>query len=233
MKNSLKEFSLKKMIFQPQFAKKFCCMFFGILFMGFFLSFLIKINWGTDPASFHNKTISLALGWTFGNWQLLYNTVCFVIVLLINCKLIGLGTFFNWVLIGYTADFFCWLWDRTIPAAIFSTNEYLALKLTIFVLALLLFVISAAFYMNAQLGLSPYDALARIFSEATEKHMPHFASRIIYDMTIVAIGATVGIIFGVPIKTALPGSIAVGLLLGPAIQLVGTFVNKHILKIES
>ena len=104
---------------------------------------------------------------------------------------------------------------------------------SIFVLALLLFVISAAFYMNAQLGLSPYDALARIFSEATEKHMPHFASRIIYDMTIVAIGATVGIIFGVPIKTALPGSIAVGLLLGPAIQLVGTFVNKHILKIES
>ena len=140
MKNTLKEFSLKKMIFQPQFAKKFCCMFFGILFMGFFLSFLIKINWGTDPASFHNKTISLALGWTFGNWQLLYNTACFVIVLLINCKLIGLGTFFNWVLIGYTADFFCWLWDRTIPAAIFSTNEYLALKLAIFVLALLLFV---------------------------------------------------------------------------------------------
>ncbi|MBO7613835.1 MAG: hypothetical protein J6S81_08510, partial [Treponema sp.] len=86
MKNTLKEFSLKKMIFQPQFAKKFCCMFFGILFMGFFLSFLIKINWGTDPASFHNKTISLALGWTFGNWQLLYNTVCFVIVLLINCN---------------------------------------------------------------------------------------------------------------------------------------------------
>ncbi|MBQ5569368.1 MAG: hypothetical protein IIT45_02830, partial [Treponema sp.] len=51
MKNSLKEFSFKKMIFQPQFAKKFCCMFFGILGMGFFLSFLIKINWVSDDVA--------------------------------------------------------------------------------------------------------------------------------------------------------------------------------------
>jgi len=233
MKNNLREFSLKKMILVPQFAKKFCCMFFGILFMGFFLSFLIKINWGTDPASFQNKTVSLALGWTFGNWQLFYNAVCFAIVFLINCKLIGLGTFFNWVLIGYTADFFCWVWEKTIPATVFSTNEFLALKLAIFVLSLILFVISAAFYMNAQLGLSPYDALARIFSDVTEKHLPRFASRIIYDMAVVAVGTIVGLSFGIPIKTALPGSIAVGLLLGPAIQLVGKFVNKHILKLDS
>ena len=231
MKTSIKDFSFKDIFFVSQFAKKFCCMFFGILAMGFFLSFLIKINWGTDPCTFMNKTISKSIGWTFGNWQLFLNTCFFLIVLFVNCKLIGLGTLFNWVLIGYTADFFCWVWDKTIPEQVFTSADFFSIKVVVFIASLLLFVIAASFYMNAQLGLSPYDALAYIFSDITQGIMPRFLSRIIFDIAVVGVGVIFGLILKIPIKSALPGSVAMGLTLGPAIQIVGKFVNKHILNI--
>lgn len=225
---SMNKEKLKQFIV-PHFWQKFCIMLIGIFFMGFFLSFLLMVNWGTDPYTFQNTIISKRIGWTFGNWQLLLNALLLVLVFIFNKKLIGLGTIANMVLIGYTADFFTWLWRTVIPQEIFTEPSFLWLKILIFVCALLFFVISAAIYMNAQMGLSPYDGMASIFS-AWCKKLPFFLTRICYDLFAVVVGVLVSLGTNIPIVSSLIGSLAMSISLGPAIQLVGAFMKKHIVK---
>ena len=224
--NGLMKFSLGQ-----NFWKKFFCMFFGILFMGFFLSFLIMVNWGSDPYTFQNKNICSRFGISLGNWQLAFNAILFIFVLIADRKLIGFGTIFNWVMIGYTADFFCWLWKNKLPPEVFS-GEIIWLKIIIFAIGILGFVISASFYMNAQLGLSPYDAVAMLWGRLVSKRIPSPLARIIYDLTAVLVGILITIGTDIQIKTSLPGSIILGLTLGPMISIVGKFMNTHILKMK-
>lgn len=225
-----------KKLFVPQFAKKFLIMIIGIFFMGFFLSFLLEVDWGTDPFTFQNTVISKRLGWSFGTWQLLLNAVLFIPVIIFNRRLIGLGTLANMVLIGYTVDFFRWLWKMTFPllGQICGGNGdggILWAKIAVFVLALFFFVIAASLYMNADMGLSPYDGLAFIISHRLKK-IPIAVSRIAYDLSAVLIGILFSIGSGISIRTALIGSVAMSLTLGPAIQIVGKFVNGKLLKLQ-
>ena len=72
----------KDYLTQKDFKKRLIIMNIGVFFMGFFLSFLIKVNLGTDPCTFMNLTISRFLGISFGNWQLLLNSVLFRVEIL-------------------------------------------------------------------------------------------------------------------------------------------------------
>ena len=214
----------------PQFFKRFFIMVFGILFMGCFLSFLRSVGWGLDPYTFQNDIVRTRIGWTLGNWNLLFNAVLFVFVIIFNRRLIGLGTIVNWVGVGYSTDFFTWVQARLIPASIFTAPEWLPLKVVIFILALLGFVVSASFYMNAQLGLSPYDALAKIIADALHK-IPFAVTRICYDLTAIIVGLVVAHGTDIPVSPAWISSTLMAFLLGPTIQLVGAFMNTHVLKL--
>ena len=227
MQFSVKEF-LKEQFIVPNFWKKFLIMILGIFFMGFFLSFLICIGWGTDPYSFQNKIISTRIGWLFGTWQLCLNALMFIIVVIWDRKVIGFGTIANMVFIGYISDFFVWLWSKVLPAALFTDSSWLAAKIALFILSLILFAAAASFYINAQMGLSPYDALATLIGKKFER-IPRAVTRIAFDMTAVVVGILVSLGTTIPIKTALIGSVAMGLLLGPMIQIVGKFTATKLL----
>ena len=202
----------------PNFKKRLCVMLIGVFLMGFFLSFLIKVNLGTDPCTFMNLTISRRLGVLLGTWQLLLNSVLFVFVIIWGRKFIGLGTIANMVFIGYIADFFCWLWDKTIPAEYFTMIPSRAI---IFVLALFFFIVAVSFYINANMGVAPYDAMPQIISEKILKKVPFFAIRMCYDFIVII----VGILFG---GTPNIGIVLMALFLGPIISIVGKFLNEHV-----
>lgn len=223
-----------KQFIVPQFWKKFFIMIIGIFFMGFFLSFLLEIDWGTDPYTFQNSIISQRIHWQFGTWQLILNLVLLVVMVIFNWHLIGLGTIANMVLVGYVSDFFRWVWGKCFPAlsTICGTSDLLWAKILIFIAALLLFVTSASLYMNADMGLSPYDGIAYIISHKLKK-IPIAVSRIAYDLFAVVVGIVVSIGSGINIVTSLIGSVAMALTLGPAIQIVGKFVNQKILKLDN
>lgn len=210
------KFSFRQFIV-PKFWKKFWLMFFAILLMGFFLSFLIEVGWGTDPASFMNLNISHLIGWTFGNWQIVINILMLIIVFIFEPSLIGFGTICNMILIGYTADFCCWLWAKN------GIHELIAggtvgIKIAFFAVAIVCFVIVAAVYMNAQMGLSPYDGCAKLFAGAL-KGIPFFVGRMIYDLGIVAIGF-VAAVFSKEMRGSALGASIIGLLLGPVITAI-------------
>lgn len=215
--NKVKKF-LREYFETPDFMKRLVVMLIGVFLMGFFLSFLIKVDLGTDPCTFMNLTISRKLGILFGTWQLALNAVLFVIVILFGKKCIGFGTIANMVFIGYIADFFGWLWDKTIPERYFTEFPSRAV---IFALALLLFIISVSFYINADMGVSPYDAMPQIISDRVLTKVPYFIIRIGYDFLVIVIG----VMFG---GTPNIGIILMALFLGPIISVVGKFLGKHV-----
>lgn len=193
--------------------------------MGFFLSFLRSCGWGTDPCTFQNDAIRLRLGISLGTWQLILNAAMFVIVVIADRSLIGAGTIANWILIGYTADFFNAIWAKSIPDAVFTSLDYLPLKIAIFALAIAGMAVSAAFYMNSEMGLAPYDALCVILSRKVPR-VPFFALRIAWDMTAIVIGILFSLGTGRDFRGVLLGSFILAFALGPVIQAIGRLTKR-------
>lgn len=194
--------------------KRIIVCFLAVFGMGFFLSFLMLCNLGTDPCSFMNKSISLRIGLSFGTWQLIINACMLVIVLFWDRSSLGFGTIFNMVLVGYYVDFFDWLWGKVIPAHYFTDTVS---KWVIFLVALLLFIISAAVYINSDMGVAPYDALPKIITEKVSAKFPKFPKMLIrmaWDFSAILIGILAG---GTPVI----GIILMAFFLGPVISLVG------------
>ncbi len=193
-------------------------MMLGVFFMGFWLSFLIRANLGTDPCSFMNLTVARRLGILFGTWQVILNAVLFVPVILFGREYIGFGTIANMLFIGYIADFFGWIWDNIIPSAFFTNTPT---RILTFAVSLLMFIISASLYMNANMGVAPYDAIPLMIKKYLLKKPPFAIIRICFDFTAVLIGILCG---GIPNI----GIILMSLLLGPIITAVGSFLNKKV-----
>lgn len=182
--------------------------------MGFFLSFLMLCGLGTDPCSFMNKAVSLRIGMLFGTWQLIINAVMLVIVLFWDRSSLGFGTVFNMVLVGYYVDFFDWVWEKTIPAHFFTDPVS---RWLIFLAALFCFIVSAAVYINSDMGVAPYDALPKIITEKVTGRFPKIPKmliRMMWDFTAVAVGTLAG---GKPVI----GIILMAVFLGPVISLTG------------
>ncbi|MCR5763861.1 MAG: hypothetical protein K6G00_10820 [Treponema sp.] len=221
MKLNLQQFIVKN------FWKKFIVVASAIFFMGFTLSFLIEAAWGTDPCSFMNINISNKIGWTLGNWQFTLNLIMLIFTIAFNPRLIGVGTILNMVLIGYTADFFTWLWKNIGFHAIVTNPDFFYIRVIVFIAAIIFFVISAAVYMNSEMGLSPYDAAIKIISSKINK-IPYFIIRIIYDLLAIVIGLIAGKLAVNGVQGSMLGSTIMAFAIGPAITAVGKFMKKHI-----
>ncbi|MBR1675050.1 MAG: hypothetical protein IJ703_08840 [Eubacterium sp.] len=201
--------------------KKIIICFIAVFGMGFTLSFLIMCDMGTDPCTFMNKAVAAKAGLSFGTYQLIVNIVMLCIVFIFKRSLIGFGTVFNMVLIGYYADFFCWLWRKIIPASAFTDPLS---RWIIFLLALLVFLISVAVYINMDMGVSPYDGLPIIIIEklkADKSTIGKTVIRILWDGTALVVGMIAG---NIPVI----GHILMVLFLGPAISLVGKLISRGV-----
>ena len=197
--------------------KNILLCFIAVFFMGFFLSILVMCNMGTDPYTFMNRSISKNIGWTFGNWQLLLNLILFAFVLVFARKNIGFGTIFNMVLIGYYVDFFTSIWKK-LPEELWANALS---RWIIFIIALFCFIISAAVYINSEVGVSPYDAMPLIITDLVKKKTGkehRVIIRICYDFSAVIIG----VLFG---TMPVVGVVLMTIFLGPIIGVVGRFMK--------
>ncbi len=201
--------------------KRIILCFVAVFGMGFFLSFLILCNLGTDPATFMNKSFSNRVGISFGTLQLLVNVLMLSLVLIYDRSMLGVGTVFNMVLVGYYADFFDWIWIKVIPESYFVNPVS---RWIIFLSALFCFIISVAVYINSDMGVAPYDALPIIIAEKVTnkfKTFPKFLIRIMWD----ALAITIGILFG---RIPVVGVILMALFLGPIISMVGKVLGRFL-----
>lgn len=197
--------------------KRILYVLLAVFMMGFSLSFLIRVNFGTDPCSAMNLGIARHLHLSFGNWQVLLNLILFLIVIAFDRSQIGWGTLANMILIGYTVDFFRWLFDLFLPDNAFSS---LSVRILVLIPALFLFIVAAAVYMAVELGTAPYDAIVFIISNKFKK-IPFRLIRITWDMTACLIGFLLGSTIGVV-------TLMMAFLLGPVIAWVKEKINHYL-----
>ena len=217
------KFSFKQFIV-PNFGKRLAFMLPAVILMGVFVSILVEIGWGTDPASFMNLNIASTLGWGLGNTEVLVYGLMLVFTFIFGAEMIGFGTLANMILIGYVIDICRWIW-KNIGFAQFIYDGSFAVRVVIFAATLLLFVVVASIYINAQMGVAPYDAMPNIISGWITV-VPFAVIRILFDLAAVGIGVLAGMLNPDGIQGSIVGSILMSLLLGPIISLVGKPLKK-------
>lgn len=190
---------------------------FGVFMMGFGMSVIEKLGFGTDPFTCMNNGISMMSGLSIGTVNLLVSILLFVFVIFTDISGLGLGTVFNMVGFGYTIDLFRFIW-RTVG---FTGVESFGLRCLALFGMLVLFILAVAVYLAADLGSAPYDALPVILSERL--HVRFVLVRMLWDATAVVIGFVLGSAVGV---TTLVCALAVG----PAAAIVKKAVDKMLVK---
>ncbi|MDD7403001.1 MAG: hypothetical protein SO170_10770 [Butyribacter sp.] len=204
-----------------QWIQSFFIMLIAVLLMGFSLSLLVLTHFGTDPCSAMNYGISKLIGISFGNYQVIFNLVLLIAVILFHRSSIGFGTLGNMFLVGYTADFFAYIWHNVcqIPQEL-----PFGVRVGILIPALLLFVFAAACYMQSGQGMAPYDAIPFIIDEKImekTKGSSHFKPiRLSIDLLASLVGFFTGGEFGAI-------TVLMVLTLAPTVQFVGTIFQKR------
>lgn len=189
--------------------KRFAYMLGGVLGMGIFLSFLLKAGYGTDTSAFMNSSLAARLGLSFGTVMVCTNAIMFIPQLIWGRKLIGIGTIANMTLIGYTSDFCTMLEERFLPQEMFTVQPYRTIT---FIVALAFFLVFVAAYMNAEMGLAPFDAMPTMASSFS--HIPFFIVRIAWDFTAILIGVIAGGHLTI-------GTVVLAFTIGPAVSWIG------------
>lgn len=207
---------------KPRFGKRLLWCFLAVVFMGFSVSWLKYVNWGTDPCSLMNFAISEKIGWSFGNWLALLNVCLFLIVIAKGRDKIGLGTILNMFLVGYSCDFMTWLREKLFPDLVISS---LWVKILIMLVTLVIFVFTVAVYLAVDLGTAPYDAIPYILAEIG----PGFSFtlvRICWDVLVTVIGIVVG--GGLFAGNFGIVTVIMALTIGPCASFVGKRIQKYI-----
>ncbi len=213
----MKEF-IQGMYQKKNFGGRLVAVILAVITMGFSLSWLVLVDMGTDPCTSMNLAISAKLGMSIGNWQALFNSVLFVFVIFLGKENIGFGTLANMFLVGYSLDFFSWLWTKFGIPAYFEAS--FLLRALVLLPALIVFIFAASVYMDVELGTSPYDAISFIVAKYLPK-VPFRFVRIVYDILVIIVawifGAKIGIV-----------TILMGFTLGPVITFVGIKISRFI-----
>lgn len=177
----------------PKFKNRLILMIVGILLQSLGVSLLLKLRLGTDPCTCFTQGIIRYVPLTFGTAQVLCHLINFTVVLIFDRGKIGFGTIGNMCCLGYLSDFYTYLYGRLLPADFF---ESAAVRYGLLLPALFVFLVGAAAYMTADLGMSPYDGVPFIISDHVKK--PSFkVVRILWDTAFLAGGFLLGSVVGI------------------------------------
>lgn len=194
---------------KPHMLRRVAVLLLSVIMMGVCVAIFDQLGFGTDPCSVMNLAVSRLIGWSFGNWQLLINALMLAIILCVGeVRRIGLGTIANMVVVGYAADATLWVLNHTHPL----TNEALPVKLIVFVPTMAAFLVAVAFYIAADLGVAPYDAMPQIIA-GRQKRFSFTAVRVAWDVGFTVVGFLAGGTVGLV-------TIATGFFLGPVITAI-------------
>ncbi len=187
-------------------------MLIGNLLLGLAVGIFIIAELGTDPFATMNLGISSTLGLSLGFYQLLFNALLFIVIIVYGRHLIGLGTIVNMVAIGFIADFIVYSYNQLNVA-----QPSMIVKLILLLLGIMIASFGLSLYITAQLGVAPYDALPLIIMKMLNESISFTKARLAVDILAVVIGFLFGAVVGV-------GTLLIAVTLGPMV----TFHNKRI-----
>ncbi|XIF19498.1 MAG: membrane protein [Acetilactobacillus jinshanensis] len=192
----------------------------GVVLIGLGATFLKMGHVGLDPFTALNVGMSNHLGMELGTYQLSVNIIIFIFVLILDRKQIGIGTFFNMVLVGYEIQ-----WFSTIYNAHVAERLHIPLIIVDALVGILLFTLGTSFYMSVDLGVAPYDAIAPIIVERS-KHAKYQWVRSSQDILFMIAGVIAGGIAGGDVGIM---TIVVAFFAGPLINFWNLNVSRDLI----
>ena len=203
---------------------KIIMMLLGNLLMGIAVAILRMSRFGTDPFTCMNLGVSGFLNISFGTYQLLVNIILFIFVLWKGRGCIGAGTIVNMAGIGYIADFGVFVLTKCL-----GQPEMLSMQIRILLMifAVTMCSFAAAMYMEADMGIAPYDSVAIIIEKLTHQKIPFHKARVLSDVVVVIVGIAFASASGAGIwAVAGIGTVINACFNGPLIQFFKTKLEK-------
>lgn len=176
--------------------KKIFWVVFGVFLIGLSISFMRLSNCGTDPFTCMNLGVSGSFGFPFGTYQLCVNIILLIPMVIWYRRGIGLGTIVNMAGVGYICDFCMFIWKKLG----FTPDSFVdnwPIRILFILIGLILLCIGVAFYMECDLGIAPYDAVAPMIEMGTKGKLKFSIARIITDIICVIIGFFTGSVVGI------------------------------------
>lgn len=193
--------------------KKLIMLITGALMISVGTVLCKKTSLGIDPFNAFCVGLSERLYLGLGATTLLVNSVLFLAVLMMSRSLIGIGTIFTMVSLGYLISFF----NAIIPSANFEV--FSIQNILLFIVGMLVFCFGIALYIESQLGMVPYDCLPFLFVNLFGGKT--FAYRVGLD----SFTSFLAFILGGPINI---GTIVLAAGLGPLIDFFRRFVTRYV-----
>lgn len=200
----MRSFSLKNLVFTLM----------GVILIGLGVGILNISNFGTDPFSCMNYGISDSLNISFGTWQFILNVLLFIPMLMIGRKYIGMGSIFNMIGVGYIAQFVKYI----LSYVGLNVLNSILIRVLFLVFGVVILCLGCALYTRANLGISPYDALAYILEDILKNRIKFKWLRVITDIVCVSIGCITDSVIGL-------GTIIMMFFTGPLVQFFKDILN--------
>lgn len=189
----------------------------GITLISFGAALSESMDMGLDPFTALNRGASSLLGFSLGNYQLVVNLIILAIVFFMKRSLIGWGTVYNMILVGYQVEFFTGIINNY-----FAIEEIsFVIRIIITIIAILIFTLGVAIYMDTELGVSPYDAIAPLITDRTGWN--YSPVRIVQDLVVVLVAFFIGGPVGV-------STVITGFFAGPLISFFSKNISQPIVE---
>jgi uncharacterized membrane protein YczE len=177
---------IKDMFVQHNMVKRCVLSFLSIIIMGFGISLFSVSGFGVDPFTSMNMNISSTIGMGYGTYQMLVNAVIIVFVVIVAHRgLIGIGTLFNMVGVGYTCEFF----EGIIRPLLSDYTDNLVIRICLLAAGIVVLCFSCSLFFTSNIGVGPYDSLAFMLSQMTNIHYKWL--RVCTDIIVILIGLVV------------------------------------------
>ncbi len=196
--------------------KRFWIMIIGNVFLGIGVGLFKLSAMGNDPYNGMNMALAEITGIPYPVLQIIVNAGLFLIQVLLNRHLVGFGTVINACFLGYMATF---VYNTT--GGIFGFPTTFGSRLFAVLLGVVISSFGLSLYQNADVGVSPYDAVVLILDQRL-KRVSFFWCRMMIDGACALICFLSGGIVGLGMLVAVFG-------LGPCIQFFNWSFTRRVL----
>ena len=189
----------------------------GITFISLGAALSEIMAMGLDPFTALNRAVSSLLGISLGHYQMLISLLSLIVIFFLKRSLLGWGSIYNMILIGYQIDFF----NGVLSSFFQIENLNLFTRIFITIVAILIFSLGVAIYMDIHLGISPYDAIAPLIVDKTGWN--YTPVRIGQDILVV----TTAFLLNGPVGIS---TVITGFFAGPLIAMFSNRISKPMIE---
>ena len=147
---------IKDMFVQHNMVKRCVMSFLSIIFMGFGISLFLNSGFGVDPFTSMNMNISSTIGLSYGTYQLAVNALIILFVVIVAHRgLIGVGTVFNMIGVGYSCEMF----DKLLTPTFKNVIDDRAFRFGLLAMGIIVLSFSCSLFFVSSIGVGAYDSI--------------------------------------------------------------------------